>query len=288
MQFVFIMVESGDKNAAADWISAHNASPAESNPSTTFYQPPHPVVVFRDASSPHQHRSLRSTSSRFACGSCGTIMSVDLPSSPVEAGSQISCACPTCGVRNIIPLVDSTSSSAEQPSEPSAAALSSSPHFSSYMFFDTPQSNTTTTYSHQQAISPEDVSAIKDVIPEASTAQIEEALRIHHGDRDDAINWILTHNEHPDASDPEASYYHAPAPVACHICNVQTPVASSQTRFKCGKCRHMVLASLPTGPIQPGSQMSFQCPFCSSRNIIPFRQQAQAQPAPTRSVATLF
>ena len=281
-----VRISHGDINAAADWITAQQSRPAEDTHESSYHSPS-PIFVFRNGDTiPSSSPPTRS--SRFACGSCGTIMSVALPHPPAPAGSQVSSTCPSCHTQNIIPLVDERSATF-RPAPPPCPAVTrdtSTAHVSSSGTTYGHDSNSRTavhSYSHND----EDVKAIHEIVPESSQAQIEEALRISHGDRDGAVDWILSHNEHSQLTSPSLSAsYQPPMQVPCTISDVSSPVAVGQTRFKCGQCLQMITISLPPGPIQPGSQMSFVCPHCNARNIVPFRHSQSTDLA--RSRATLL
>jgi hypothetical protein len=200
---------------------------------------------------------------RFACGSCSTILSTELPSPDASGDHRPSTICPTCGIENIIPT------------EPAPHIPEPQPHYSSWMYLN-PSTPSQSSYSHQNQINQNDVLKVMELFPECSQIQIEEALRVAHGDVDLACNWILAHNEYPESSGPSTTYYHPPVPVACVIHDRNTPMQSSLMKVSCGNCSHIMSIVLPISPIQPGSQLSGQCPQCGMMNIIPLRKMSRA------------
>lgn len=79
--------------------------------------------------------------SRFSCGHCSTIMSVQIPIDS-SSNSNHYYNCPNCGTKNLIPIKSNTSSSTSSSSLTSSNQQqnTSNPHYSSWMFFSTPGS----------------------------------------------------------------------------------------------------------------------------------------------------
>lgn len=232
----------GDMNAASNWLINEN-------------------------NEKNQNSSKKNIKiARFACGNCSTIFSVTLPS---DEDHEIISRCPTCEIENVIPTQSLSTSEDSNPK----------PHYSSWMFFNPPSSNVRAhagTYSHNGEIRNEDVDKIMELFPECNQVQVEEALRVAHGDVDLACNWILAHNEYPESSGPSVTYYHPPVPVACVVNDRTALIQSSTIRVYCGNCSHLMTIALPTSPIQPGSQLAGQCPDCGMTNIIPLRKMSRA------------
>jgi RNase P subunit RPR2 len=234
-----LQVNHGDINAASNWLVNRDHQSHE----TPFHSPPN--------------------AARFACGNCSTILSIDIPS-PIP--DQLKSICPTCGLENIIPN--------ESFSNPTRQG-NPKPHYSSWMFHNE-NNNLSNSYSHKAEINRDDVNKVLELFPECNVLQVEEALRVAHGDVDLACNWILAHNEYPESSGPSVTYYHPPVPVACVINDRTTLIHPSTLRVSCGNCSHIMTVDLPTTPIQPGSQLSGQCPQCGMTNIIPLRKMSRA------------
>jgi RNase P subunit RPR2 len=233
----------GDVTAASNWL-VNKESSHDPHHTTPVPSPPQPSRM------------------RFACGHCSTIFSTELPSSTEQ---RLTATCPTCGIENIIPTESVTHEHEPQPQ----------PHYSSWMHLhpsdDLSQSQS---YSHRTQINQNDVLKVMELFPECNRIQIEEALRVAHGDMDLACDWILAHNEYPESSGPSVTYYHPPAPVACVIRDRN--IQSSVMNVSCGNCSHLMSIALPITSIQPGSQLSSQCPECGMMNIIPLRKMSRA------------
>jgi hypothetical protein len=236
-----LQVNHGDLNSASNWLANRDQSKSHS---TSSHTPPR--------------------AARFACGNCSTILSIEIPSPTPERMTSI---CPTCGLENIIPT-ESLPNNSTRGGDPK-------PHYSSWMFHSD-KNDSSNSYSHKGEINRDDVNKVMELFPECNVVQVEEALRVAHGDVDLACNWILAHNEYPESSGPSVTYYHPPVPVACVINDRTALIQSSTLRVSCGNCSNIMTVDLPTTPIQPGSQLSGQCPQCGMTNIIPLRKMSRA------------
>lgn len=255
----------GNKVAAADWIIEHNKLPDRAHPESTYYQPPIEVTVNRESTiTPPPSSKLRY--GRFACGRCSTLQSIQLPSVPPAPGAQISFICPTCSCRNVLPMI-------EQTDPPPLTMNTPEPHLCSWMFFNPPAPpQSSNPYSHTMELNEQDIFDLQSVFQDTPLPQIQEALRISHGDKDLASNWILAHNEHPGDIHPSSCYYHPPMPEACAVTDTSTAILSCPAEFHCGSCGSLMLIKLPTAPLQPGAQLVGRCPDCGIHNIIPLRK----------------
>lgn len=246
-----LRVNHSDLNAASNWLVSRDPVRGRDGD--------HPSEEHPSSSSPHV--------ARFACGNCSTILSLHIPSPIPERMTSI---CPTCGLENIIPMTSLSNNSTNRGSDPK-------PHYSSWMFHSPNEmNNSSNSYSHKGEINRDDVNKVLELFPECNIVQVEEALRVAHGDVDLACNWILAHNEYPESSGPSVTYYHPPVPVACVINDRTALIQSSTLRVSCGNCSHIMTVELPTTPIQPGAQLSGQCPQCGMTNIIPLRRMSRA------------
>lgn len=246
---------NNDKNLACEWITNHlkQQNNCDNNKIETITLSP----------------SLKIKYKRFSCGNCSTIISI--PITTIESSNNYY-TCPNCNITNIIPPTNTNTTEDTKKHE-------IKPHYSSWMFFNSPNSissNNISTYSYKDDLNRNDINKISELFPECSLVQIEEALRVSHGDVDEACNWILAHNEYPESSGPSTTYYHPPVPVACYINDRSTPIESSITTFSCGNCHSILTVTLPTTPIHPGTQLFINCHTCGMNNIIPLRRMSHA------------